>query len=217
MKNVLSVRLNEVRQFTRLLRMSKKNGRKKGQKVGGGQEREKEKWAQRSVIFFFLFLKKKRWTTLFIGRDGLVATDYYIIIRVATIGVNGVLMSDHLPLSFSALPVPYNIHLLFIFLKRPYNKRMSLLRDEQHVNDVTSGRDGRDIPKEKKIKDEGPGVNRTLFFFFLIFLANNTTTVDKMYSFLSRFLMYTGRIIDHPSPSACVYFWNFILHPPFFF
>jgi hypothetical protein len=43
---------------------------------------------------------------------------------------------------------------------------MSLLRDEQHVNDVTSGRDGRDIPKEKKIKDEGPGVNRTFFFSF---------------------------------------------------
>jgi hypothetical protein len=70
--------------------------------------------------------------------------------------------------SLSALPVPYNIHLLFIFLKRPYNKRMSLLRDEQHVNDVTSGRDGRDIPKEKKMKDR----ESTEPFFFLFDLSS---------------------------------------------
>jgi hypothetical protein len=45
---------------------------------------------------------------------------------------------------------------------------MSLLRDEQHVNDVTSGRDGRDIPKEKKMKDR----ESTEPFFFLFDLSS---------------------------------------------
>jgi hypothetical protein len=56
MKNVLSVRLNEVRQFTRLLRMSKKKAKKL---VAGRRWKKKSGRSGPSSFFFFLFLKKR--------------------------------------------------------------------------------------------------------------------------------------------------------------